>query len=96
MYEHFRATGAHEAEQGLSDSFSISLQSDDVQDFDVRWDEARLSASEVPPDAILEGLFKKNCRTLFSFRLFWLCMTKKLFEIMGKLFTIEDVCKTSR
>ena len=38
IYEHFRATGAYEAVQGLSDLFSIRLQNDDVQDFDVRWD----------------------------------------------------------
>ena len=40
IYEHFRATGAFEAVQGLSHLFSISLQNDDVQDFDVRWDQA--------------------------------------------------------
>ena len=36
IYEHFRATGAHEAVQGLSDPFSFRLQNDDVQDFDTR------------------------------------------------------------
>ena len=40
IYEHFRATGASEAVQGLSDLFSFHLQNDDVQDFDVRWDQA--------------------------------------------------------
>ena len=39
-YKHVRATGAHEAVQGLSDLFNIHLQNDDVQDFDVRWDQA--------------------------------------------------------
>ena len=37
IHEHFRATGAYEAIQGLSDLFSIRLQRDDVQDFCVRW-----------------------------------------------------------
>ena len=46
IYEHFRATGAYEAVQGLSDSFSIRLQNDDVPDFDDRWDQALLAASE--------------------------------------------------
>ena len=46
IYDHFLATGAYEAVQGLSDLFSIRLQNDDVQDFDVRWDQA------------LEGLYK--------------------------------------
>ena len=35
--EHCRATGACEAVQGVSDLFTINLQNDDVQDFDVRW-----------------------------------------------------------
>ena len=37
---HFRATGACEAVQGLSDLFRKRLQNDDVEDFDVRWDQA--------------------------------------------------------
>ena len=36
IYEHFRATGAYEAVQGLSDLFKIRLQNDAVQDFDTR------------------------------------------------------------
>ena len=58
IYEHFRATGAYEAVQGLSNLFSKSLQNDDVQDFDVSWDQALLSVSEMPSDVILEGLYK--------------------------------------
>ena len=38
--------------------FRKSLQNDDVQDFDVRWDQALLSASDMPSDVILEGLYK--------------------------------------
>ena len=40
--------------------FSFCLQNDDVQDFDVRWDHALLSVSEMPSDVILEGLYKSN------------------------------------
>ena len=36
IHEHFRANGVYEAVQGLSYLFSIRLQNDDVQDFDVR------------------------------------------------------------
>ena len=57
-YEHFRATGAFEAVQGVSDLFRIRLQNDDVQDFDVRWGQALLSACEMPSLVILEGLCK--------------------------------------
>ena len=38
IYEHFRATRAYEAVQRHSDVFSLHLQNDDVQDFDVRWE----------------------------------------------------------
>ena len=60
IYEHFRATGVHEAVQGLSDLFKTRLQNDDVQHFDVRWGQALLSASEMPTVAILEGLYKSK------------------------------------
>ena len=39
----------------LSDSFNIHLQNDDVQDLDVRWDQASLSASETFAEMVLEG-----------------------------------------
>ena len=60
IYEHFRATGAHEAVQGLSDLFNRSSQNDDVQDFDVGWDKALLSASNMPSDVILEGWYESK------------------------------------
>ena len=43
IYEYFRATGAYATVQGLADLVSMTLQDDDVQDFDVRWDHALLS-----------------------------------------------------
>ena len=56
IYKHFRATGAHEAVQGLSDLFKMRLQNDDVQDFDVRLDQALLSAKETLTGTVLQGL----------------------------------------
>ena len=53
IYEHFRATGAHEAARDLSDLFNVSLQGDDIQEFGTRWDEALLSAGEVPEEIVL-------------------------------------------
>ena len=47
IFEHFRSTGSYDGVQGLSDLFSIRLQNDDVQDFDVRWERA-LSTSDPP------------------------------------------------
>ena len=49
-----------EAVQGLSDLFNVRLQNDDVQDFDVRWDQSLLSASDMPSDVILKGLYKSK------------------------------------
>ena len=60
IYDHFRATRAGAAVQGLSDLFRKRLQNDDVQDFGVRWNQALLSASDMPSDMILEGLYKSK------------------------------------
>ena len=38
--------GAHEAAPDLSGIFTVSLQSDDIQDFDTRWDQAPISVRE--------------------------------------------------
>ena len=81
--EHFRATGAYEAVPGLSDLFKIHLQNDDDQDFDVRWDQALLSASEIPSEMILEGLYRSKLQD----------PVQKQWS--DKLFTIENVCQTS-
>ena len=45
IYEHFRATGVFEAVQRLSDLLKLHLQNDDVQDFDVRWDQSSPTVS---------------------------------------------------
>ena len=44
----------------LSDLFKIRLHDDDVQDFDTRWDQALLAASERPKEMVLEGLYKSK------------------------------------
>ena len=35
-------------------------ENDDVQDFDTRWDQALLAASEIPTETVLEGLYKSK------------------------------------
>ena len=67
-----RTTRAYEAVQGLSDLFAMSLQNDDVQDFDV-------SAFRPDPERITQS---QNNRTPPNFGLWWLCMIKKLLGIM--------------
>ena len=86
IYAYFRATRAHETMQGLADLFTMTLQNDDVQDFEVRWDHALLSVSEMPSDPILEGLYKSKLedsaqlRTVMALH----CMIKMLLETTGQ------------
>ena len=80
IFEHFRATGAYAAVQGLSDLFKIRLQNDDVQDFDVRWDQALSLSNDNPSDMILEGLYKSKLQDSVQHQTVLTCMTKKLFE----------------
>ena len=56
--DHFRATGACDAAQALSDLFSVSLQGDDIQDLGTRLDQALLSAGEVPMVNVLASFLQ--------------------------------------
>ena len=56
----FRATGAHDVVLVPSDLFNVSLQGDDIQDFDKRWDQALIKASEILPQDVLEDLYKPS------------------------------------
>ena len=60
IHDYFRATGAYDAAQGLSDLFNMHLHEDDIQDFDTRWDQALLTASEAPKEYVLESLCKSE------------------------------------
>ena len=97
IYEHFRATGACEAVQGLSDLFNIRLHEDDVQDFNVRCDQALLSGSDMPSDVILEGVCKSKIRRLCSAsdHLSFVRSRNRSKPCANKLFTLEDICETS-
>ena len=46
--ECFSATRAYEVVQGLAELVSMTLQNDDVRDFEIKWDHALLSVSEMP------------------------------------------------
>ena len=49
--------------------FAISLQTVDVRDFDVRWDHASLSVSEMLSEVILEGLYKSKLENSVQFQI---------------------------
>ena len=58
----FRATDARDAALDLSDLFNVSLQEDDLQDFDTRWDQTLFSASKRQEANVLETLYKFKIR----------------------------------
>ena len=62
IYDYFRATGAQDTVLEYADLFSVTLRSDNVQDFDTRWEEFLLSMTKIPSDGILESLYKLRIR----------------------------------
>ena len=62
IYEYFRVTGANDSVENYADLFTISLRNDDIQEFDSMWDGILLSMTKIPPDDILEGLYKLRIR----------------------------------
>ena len=44
------------------DLFTIGLRNDDIQEVDSKWDGILLSMTKIPPDDILEGLYKLRIR----------------------------------
>ena len=62
IYEHFWFTGPNDSVENYADLFTIGLRNDDIQDFDSKWDGILLSMTKIPPDDILEGLYKLRTR----------------------------------
>ena len=62
IYEFFRVTGANDSVENYADLFTMSLRNDDIQEFDSKWDGILLSMTKIPPDDILEGLYKLRIR----------------------------------
>ena len=62
IYECFRVTGANDSVENDADLFTIALRNDDVQEFDSKWDGILLFMTKIPPDDILEGLYKLRIR----------------------------------
>ena len=62
IYEYFRVTGANDSVDNYADLFTIGLRNDDIQEFDSKWDGILLSMTKIPPDDILEGLYKLRIR----------------------------------
>ena len=53
---------AHDTVPDYADLFSVTLHDDNIQEFDTRWDEIPLSMTKIPPDDIVESLYKLRIR----------------------------------
>ena len=62
IYGYFRVTGANDSVDNYADLFTIGHRNDDFQEFDSKWDGILLSMTKIPPDDILEGLYKLRIR----------------------------------
>ena len=62
IYDYFRVTGANDSVENYADLFTVVLRNDDIQEFDSNWDDLLLSMTKIPPDDILEGLYKLRIR----------------------------------
>ena len=62
IYEYFRVTGANDSVENYADLFTVVLRNDDIQEFDSKWDGILLSVTKIPPDDILELLYKVRIR----------------------------------
>ena len=62
IYDHFRVTGTHDSVENYTDLFTIVLPNDGIQEFDSKWDGILLSMTKIPPDDILEGLYRLRIR----------------------------------
>ena len=77
--------------------FNIRLQKDDVQDFDVRWDQTLLSASDMPSDVILEGLYKSELQDSLQLQTVLALYDQETVRNNGQTsyLRLKNVCKTS-
>ena len=62
IYEYFRVTGANDSVENYADLLTIVFRKDDFQECDSKWDGIFLSMTKIPPDDILEGLYKLRIR----------------------------------
>ena len=90
IYELVRVAGAHEAALDLTYLFSVSLQGDDIQDFDTGWKQDLLSADEIPKENVLESLYKMRLRESVQLQ------TAFAMYCMNKTWINVDRCQATR
>ena len=80
IYDHFRVTEIHDSVENYTDLFTIVLQSDDIQEFDCKWDGISVSMTKIPHDDILEELYKLRIRGSEKLKTALDCMTWRLIR----------------
>ena len=65
--EYFRVPEANDSVENYADLFTIGL----IQEFDSKWNEILLSMTKIPPDDILEGLYKLRIRESAKLKTVW-------------------------
>ena len=82
--DYFRVTGAHDTVLDYADLFTIALRSDDVEEFDTRWDEILLSMNCTPKSKSNTLTPKTNSQT-YSQRAISHVMSGTIFSIISIL-----------
>ena len=60
--DYSRVTGVKDSVENYTDLFTFVLRNDDIQEFDSKWSGILLSMTKIPPDDILERLYKLRIR----------------------------------
>ena len=71
IYEYFQVTGANDSVENYAALFTSGLRNDDIQEFDLKWKGILLSMTNIPPDDILEGLYKLRLRESEKLKTVW-------------------------
>ena len=67
IFDQFRVTGTHDFVENCTNLFII-VRNDDIQEFESKWEGIFLSLTKIPPDEILEGLYKLRIRESEKFK----------------------------
>ena len=57
--------------RNYADLFTIVLRNDDIQEFDLKWDDFSSSMTQIPSDDVLESLFKLRIRESEKLKTVW-------------------------
>ena len=71
IYEYSRVTGANDSVENYADLLPVVLRNDDFHEFDAKLDETLWTMTQIPPDNILESLYKLRIRESDKLKTVW-------------------------